>query len=49
MKVQSKAYHSDVIMSVITFFIVGGLVFTGLNSLKGEEYSAFHRQCGQSK
>lgn len=49
MKVQSKTYHTDVIMSVITFFIVGGLVYTGLNALKDEEYNCFHRSYGQSK
>ncbi|MCX5924785.1 MAG: hypothetical protein NT124_00600 [Candidatus Dependentiae bacterium] len=45
MKIQSRAYHSDVIMSVITFFVVGGLVYTGLNALKEGELPQFQREC----
>lgn len=45
MKIQSRAYHTDIIMSVIAFFVVVGLVYTGLSALKAGEVSVFQHEC----
>lgn len=49
MKIQQKTYHSDVIMSLMTLFVVAGLVFTGLNALKDGELSAIQSEFSVSK
>lgn len=44
MKIQIGSYHSDVIVSVMMLFIVGGLVYTGLNALRDGSESILQRE-----
>lgn len=44
MKVQIGSYHSDIILSVMVLFIVGGLVYTGLNALKDGSEAVLQRE-----
>lgn len=47
MKVQIGSYHSDIIVSVMVLFIVGGLVYTGFNGLReGAEASLLREGLG---
>jgi high-affinity Fe2+/Pb2+ permease len=48
-KKQSRFFRHDVIMSAITLFIVGGLVYTGVSALKENEISPLQREYGLTK